>query len=35
MTEILAVLVLTLFTIPYWVENRKIRKLMKGGMRND
>lgn len=31
MEEILAVLILTLFVIPYWVENKRIRKMMKGG----
>lgn len=30
MEEILAILVLTLFAIPYWVENRRIRRIMKG-----
>lgn len=34
MEELLAVLVLTLFAIPYWVENRRIRKIMKGGNSN-
>lgn len=30
MTETLTVLVLVLFAIPYWVENRRIRKIVKG-----
>lgn len=33
MNELFCVLVLTLFTIPYWVENRRIRKIMKGGIK--
>jgi len=33
MEELLAVLILFLFAIPYWVENRRIRKIMKGGMK--
>lgn len=27
--ELLTILVLTLFVIPYWSENRRIRKIMK------
>lgn len=33
--ELLTVLVLALFAIPYWVENRRIRKIMKGETTND
>lgn len=30
MNELFCILVLTLFVIPYWSENRRIRKIMKG-----
>ena len=35
MEELLLVLFLTLFAIPYWVENRRIRKIIKGGDINE
>ena len=35
MEELFCILVLTLFTIPYWVENRRIRRIMKGETAND